>query len=91
MDMKTSPLALRNDPSLLKTDALINEQWVHGPAEGGANAARLDVLDRSNGQKLGDVANLGPAQAEQAIRAGMPPGVPNMITAEAPTRLPSAR
>ena len=91
MDMKTSPLALRNDPSLLKTDALINEQWVHGPAEGGANAARFDVLDRSNGQKLADVANLGPAQAAHAIRAGMPPGVPNMDTAEAPTRLPSAR
>eukprot|EP01030_Chromulinospumella_sphaerica_P000569 gene569-562_t len=27
MDMKTSPLALLNDPTLLKTDGLINGQW----------------------------------------------------------------
>jgi succinate-semialdehyde dehydrogenase/glutarate-semialdehyde dehydrogenase len=26
--MKTSPLALLKDPTLLKTDALINGQWV---------------------------------------------------------------
>lgn len=32
MDMKTSPLALLNDPSLLKTDALINGQWEIGRA-----------------------------------------------------------
>ena len=30
MDMKTSPLSLLNDPSLLKTDALINGQWQSG-------------------------------------------------------------
>ncbi|MEY2771673.1 MAG: Succinate-semialdehyde dehydrogenase GabD, partial [Pseudomonadota bacterium] len=28
MDMNSSPLALLKDPSLLKTDALINGQWV---------------------------------------------------------------
>jgi hypothetical protein len=28
---KTSPLALLKDPTLLKTDALINGQWVAGP------------------------------------------------------------
>jgi succinate-semialdehyde dehydrogenase/glutarate-semialdehyde dehydrogenase len=28
MDMKTSPLSLLKDPTLLKTDALINGQWV---------------------------------------------------------------
>ena len=28
MDMKTSPLATLNDPTLLKTDALINGEWV---------------------------------------------------------------
>ena len=28
MDMKTSPLALLKDPTLLKTDALINGEWV---------------------------------------------------------------
>jgi succinate-semialdehyde dehydrogenase/glutarate-semialdehyde dehydrogenase len=64
MDMKTSPLALLKDPTLLKTDALINGQWVKGAA-----GTRFDVLDPSNGHKLADVANLGPADAEQAIKA----------------------
>ncbi len=62
MDMKTAPLSLLNDPSLLKTDALINGQWVQG-------AQRFDVHDPATGQKLADVANLGPAEAEQAIHA----------------------
>ena len=60
MDMKTSPLSLLNDPSLLKTDALINGQWQAGKS-------RFDILDPSNGRKLADVANLGPADAEAAI------------------------
>ena len=62
MDMKTSPLAQLNDPSLLKTDGLINGQWVKG-------GARFDVHDPATGQKLADVANLGPADAEAAIAA----------------------
>ena len=62
MDMKTAPLSLLNDPSLLKTDALINGQWVTG-------SARFDVNDPSNGHKLADVANLGPQDAEAAIAA----------------------
>ncbi|MBV5292403.1 MAG: NAD-dependent succinate-semialdehyde dehydrogenase [Curvibacter lanceolatus] len=62
MDMKTSPLALLNDPSLLKTDALINGQWVAG-------SSRFDVNDPATGLKLADVANLGPADAEAAITA----------------------
>ena len=62
MDMKTSPLALLNDPTLLKTDALINGEWVKG-------SSRFDVLDPATGQKLADVANLGPADAEAAIAA----------------------
>ncbi len=62
MDMKTSPLALLKDPTLLKTDALINGQWVKGAA-----ATRFDVHDPSNGAKLADVANLGPQDAELAI------------------------
>ena len=62
MDTKTSPLALLKDPSLLKTDALINGQWL-------ADGARFDVLDPATGHKLADVANLGPAEAEQAIAA----------------------
>ena len=62
MDMKTSPLALLKDPTLLKTDGLINGQWTKG-------ASRFDVNDPSNGLKLADVANLGPADAEAAIAA----------------------
>jgi len=62
MDMKTSPLALLKDPSLLKTDSLINGQWVKG-------TLRFDVLDPATGAKLADVANLGAAEAEAAIAA----------------------
>jgi succinate-semialdehyde dehydrogenase / glutarate-semialdehyde dehydrogenase len=62
MDMKTSPLALLKDPTLLKTDALINGEWVKG-------ASRFDVIDPATGLKLADVANLGPADAEKAIAA----------------------
>ena len=62
MDMKTSPLALLKDPTLLKTDGLINGQWVPG-------SSRFDVLDPATGLKLADVANLGPADAEAAIAA----------------------
>jgi succinate-semialdehyde dehydrogenase/glutarate-semialdehyde dehydrogenase len=62
MHVKTSPLAQLNDPSLLKTDALINGQWVAGPS-------RFAVTDPATGQHLADVANLGPAEAEQAIAA----------------------
>jgi len=64
MDMKTSPLSLLNDPTLLKTEALINGQWVKG-----GSAARFDVQDPSNGNKLADVANLGPKDAELAVAA----------------------
>ena len=60
--MSTSPLSLLKDPSLLKTDALINGQWVTG-------ASRFAVTDPSNGQHLADVANLGAADAEAAIAA----------------------
>ncbi|TBR76624.1 MAG: NAD-dependent succinate-semialdehyde dehydrogenase [Burkholderiaceae bacterium] len=62
MDMKTSPLSLLKDPSLLKTDALIHGQWVKG-------ASRFDVHDPATGLKLADVANLGPKDAEAAIAA----------------------
>lgn len=62
MDMKTSPLSLLKDPTLLKTDALINGEWVKG-------ASRFDVNDPATGLKLADVANLGPADAEKAIAA----------------------
>ena len=62
MDMKTSPISLLKDPSLLKTDALINGQWVKG-------SSRFDVNDPATGLKLADVANLGPAETETAIAA----------------------
>ncbi len=62
MDMKASPLALLKDSSLLKTDGLINGQWVTG-------TSRFDVNDPSNGLKLASVANLGPADAQDAITA----------------------
>lgn len=58
----TSPLAQLKDPSLLKTDALINGEWVKG-------SQRFDVLDPSNGRKLADVANLGADDATHAIAA----------------------
>ena len=62
MDMKTSPLATLNDPSLLKTDALIGGEWVgHG--------SRFDVTDPATGEKLADVANHGPESAHHAIVA----------------------
>ena len=62
MDMKTSPLALLKDPTLLKTDALVNGQWVKG-------SSRFDVNDPATGAKLADVANLGAQDAETAIAA----------------------
>ncbi|WP_348682571.1 NAD-dependent succinate-semialdehyde dehydrogenase [Acidovorax soli] len=62
MDTKASPLAQLNDPSLLKTDALINGQWVAG-------ASRFAVHDPATGLQLADVANLGPQDAEAAIAA----------------------
>src|SRR5664279_1292459 len=62
MDMKTFPLSLLKYPTLLKTDALIDGQWVKG-------TSRFDVFDPATGVKLADVANLGPADAEAAIAA----------------------
>ena len=62
MDMKTSPVSLLKDPTLLKTDALINGQWVKG-------SSRFDVNDPATGLKLADVANLGAQSATEAIAA----------------------
>ena len=62
MDMKTSPLAALADASLLKTDALIGGQWVAG-------GARFEVHDPATGQKLAEVANLGPAETKDALAA----------------------
>ena len=62
MDTKTSPLALLNDPGLLRTDALIGGEWVSGQS-------RFDVTDPATGLKLADVANLGPVDCHNAIVA----------------------
>ena len=62
MDMKTSPLALLNDPTLLKTDALINGQWVAG-------SQRFDVNDPATGGLLASVANLGTMENQNCQRA----------------------
>ena len=67
MDMKTkatpqSPLAALADPSLLKTDGLINGAWVAGDG-------RFEVHDPSTGEVLAQVANLQASHAEQAIVA----------------------
>jgi len=62
MDTRTSPLAQLKDPSLLKTDGLINGQWVAGHS-------RFAVHDPATGALLANVANLGPQDAQAAIAA----------------------
>lgn len=62
MDMKTSPLSTLKDPTLLKTDALIDGKWVAG-------ASRFAVTDPATGLELAQVANLGAKDAEAAIAA----------------------
>ncbi|MDP9932619.1 NAD-dependent succinate-semialdehyde dehydrogenase [Variovorax paradoxus] len=62
MNTNSSPLALLNDPTLLKTDALVAGEWIKG-------ASRFDVNDPATGQKLADVANLSRADAALAIAA----------------------
>lgn len=62
MKLNPNPLALLGDPSLLRTDAYIDGNWV-----GGSN--RFPVHDPATGQHLADVACLGVAETEQAIAA----------------------
>ncbi|MDR2852003.1 MAG: NAD-dependent succinate-semialdehyde dehydrogenase [Burkholderiaceae bacterium] len=62
MNTAASPLALLKDPSLLKTDALIDGQWQRGHA-------RFAVHDPATGLKLADVANLSAEDARSAITA----------------------
>ena len=65
MDMKHSPLAPLNDPSLLKTDGLINGEWTAGQA----GNPRFAVTDPATGLELAQVANLGAIDAAAAISA----------------------
>ncbi len=62
MDMKTSPLASLNDPTLLKTDSLIDGEWDSG-------RSRFEVCAPATGARLAEVANLGAGEAEAAIAA----------------------
>jgi succinate-semialdehyde dehydrogenase / glutarate-semialdehyde dehydrogenase len=57
-----SPLALLDDPGLLRSQALINGEWVAGTAS-------FAVSDPATGAELAQVANLGRAEAEAAIAA----------------------
>jgi succinate-semialdehyde dehydrogenase/glutarate-semialdehyde dehydrogenase len=62
MNITTSPLATLNDPSLLKTNALINGEWVGG-------TSRFDVIDPATSKKLLDVANVGVIETRAALDA----------------------
>ena len=62
MDMKSSPLSTLNDPTLLRTGALVAGEWLAG-------TARFDVNDPATGGKLADVANLGAAETEAVLAA----------------------
>ena len=62
MDTRTSPLSLLNDPSLLKTDGLINGQWISG-------ASRFAVHDPATGQVLAQVAQGTRDDVNQAVEA----------------------
>ena len=62
MNSPLSPLGRLDDASLIKTDALIDGEWV-------ASGARFRVDDPATGERLADVANLGAADADAAIAA----------------------
>ena len=60
--MSPSPLACLADPSLLRTDALIDGHWV-------AAERRFPVSDPATGATLAEVSDHGEAAARQAIAA----------------------
>ncbi|MFZ2298043.1 MAG: succinate-semialdehyde dehydrogenase (NADP(+)) [Burkholderiales bacterium RIFCSPLOWO2_12_FULL_64_99] len=62
MSLTSSPLAALQDPTLLKTQALINGQWVDAPQ-------RFAVTDPATGAVLAEVPNLGAEQTQAAIAA----------------------
>ena len=62
MTTTTGPLSLLEDKSLLRCDALVNGQWVSGPA-------RFEVRDPATGELLANVANLSRDDAREALKA----------------------
>lgn len=57
-----TPLSQLNDPTLLRTDGLINGQWV-------VAVERFEVDDPATGRLLAQVSRLGAAHADEAIDA----------------------
>lgn len=62
MSSTPSPLTALQDPSLLKTHALINGEWVDAPQ-------RFAVADPATGALLAEVPNLGADHTQAAIAA----------------------
>ncbi|MDR0457974.1 MAG: NAD-dependent succinate-semialdehyde dehydrogenase [Burkholderiaceae bacterium] len=62
MAAQASPLATLKDSSLLKTEGLINGQWVK-------SKTRFAVQDPATGKKLAEVADLGKRETRNAIAA----------------------
>lgn len=62
MTDQNTPLSQLADPTLLKTGALINGEWLAGDTQ-------FAVTDPATGQHLANVANMGPKEAQTAIDA----------------------
>jgi succinate-semialdehyde dehydrogenase/glutarate-semialdehyde dehydrogenase len=62
MNPTVHPLSLLNDPTLLRTDAYVNGQWLAGQA-------KFDVQDPATGAVIAQVANLTDKEALLAIDA----------------------
>ena len=62
MTDQNTPLSQLADPTLLKTGALINGEWLAGDTQ-------FAVTDPATGQHLASVANMGPKEAQAAIDA----------------------
>ena len=60
MNTSTSPLSKLKDPTLLKTDSLVNGEWLTG-------ASHFAVNDPATGQKLADVSNLTASDATKSV------------------------
>jgi succinate-semialdehyde dehydrogenase/glutarate-semialdehyde dehydrogenase len=65
MEAQTTPLSSLSDPSLLKTEGLINGAWVQAQA----GQTRFSVNDPATGLELAQVANLGAIDAAAALSA----------------------